>query len=319
MSRPHILQIGPLDSACPGADELLKARYDVLELWKEDNLQTCLNKAKDISVIVCSVATGCDSAIIRSLPKLKLVCNMGVGYDRIDLDVLRERNITLTNTPDVPSDCVADAAWGLLIACARRIAQGDRFVRANAWGHGKGSFPLGTRVSGKKLGIVGMGRIGMAIARRATGFDMEIGYHDVTTRQDVTYKHMQDLTELARWSDFLVISTPGGKKTEHLIDHHVLKALGPTGIVVNIARGSVIDEAAMVQLLTSGELGGAGLDVFEHEPDVPSILKQMDQVVLAPHSASATIETRKAMTDLMLENLEAYFSGKPLLTPVALD
>ena len=148
---------------------------------------------------------------------------------------------------------------------------------------------------------------------------MEIRYHDAITRHDVTYKHMQDLTELARWSDFLVISTPGGKNTERLIDHDVLKALGPTGIVVNIARGSVIDEAAMVQLLSTGELGGAGLDVLEHEPTVPSTLRQMDQVVLAPHSASATIETRQAMTDLMLENLEAYFAGKPLLTPVDLD
>lgn len=315
MTRPRILQIGSL-AGSPGADTRMRDLYDVIELWKANDRQACLQSATDVEVIVTTAGHGCKRDVIESLPSLKAICSWGVGYDSIDLEAARERNVLLTNTPDVLNDCVADEAWGLLLACARGIAHGDRHVRANNWEEKRGPLPLGTRVSGKKLGIVGLGRIGLAIARRGMGFDMDVRYHNRTQRSDVPYQYVDSLEELARWSDFLIIATVGGSGTKALIDRNVLKALGPNGIVVNIARGSVIDETAMIDLLASGELGGAGLDVFENEPKVPDALKRMDQVVLMPHVASATTETRKAMTDLVLDNIEAYFAGKPLLTPV---
>jgi len=180
-------------------------------------------------------------------------------------------------------------------------------------------LPLGTRVSGKRLGIVGLGRIGMAIAKRGKGFDMQIAYHNRKARTDVDYQYMPSLTGLAQWSDFLIVATVGGAQTRGLVSREVLKALGPEGIIVNIARGPVIDETSMVELLLTGELGGAGLDVFENEPKVPDALKTSDKVVLMPHVGSATNETRRAMFDLVIQNLEAYFSGKPLITPVSMS
>lgn len=316
MTKPRLLQIGSL-AGSPGTDALLEDHYDVIKLWKADDQSECLKSAGDVQVVVTSAMHGCKRNVIESLPNLKAICSWGVGYDSIDLEAVSARGVALTVTPDVLNDCVADEAWGLLIACARRIAHGDRFVRANAWQNRQGPLPLGIRVSGKRMGIVGLGRIGLAIARRANGFDMEVCYHNRHERKDVPYKYMGSLIELAHWSDFLVIATVGGKDTRALIDREVLKALGPRGIVVNIARGSVIDEKAMIELLQSGELGGAGLDVFEQEPVVPDELKQMDQVVLMPHVASATTETRQAMTELLLANINAYFAGKPLLTPVS--
>lgn len=318
MKKHRILQIGALPGA-PGADDFLRREYDVVALWQASDKAQCLRDARDVEVIVTSAMNGCKRDVIESLPNLKAICSWGVGYDTIDLEAARTRGVALTNTPDVLNDCVADEAWGLLIACARRIAHGDRFVRANRWENREGMLPLGTRVSGKRLGIVGLGRIGLAIARRGHGFDMQVAYHNRNPRPDVPFAYMADLTELARWSDFLVVATVGGAKTRALVNGDVLKALGPAGIVVNIARGPVIDESALVALLQSGELGGAGLDVFESEPKVPDALKVLDNVVLMPHVASATVETRRAMFDLVIQNVEAYFSGQPLLTPVSMS
>lgn len=315
MSKPKILQIGSL-AGSPGADETLREHYDVTALWQASDRAQCLKDAADIEVVVTSAMHGCKADVIESLPKLKLICSWGVGYDTIDIESAHARGVSVTNTPDVLNDCVADEAWGLIIACARHIPQGDQFVRTNRWENHDGMLALGTRVSGKKLGIVGLGRIGMAIAKRGIGFDMEIAYHNRTERTDVPYTYMKTLTDLAQWSDFLVVATVGGATTRKLISRDVLRALGPTGVIVNIARGPVIDETAMVELLQSGELGGAGLDVFENEPQVPDALKRLDQVVLMPHVGSATFETRAAMFDLVLQNLGAYFSGKSLLTPV---
>jgi len=314
--RHKILQIGPL-AGCPGADELLQSKYDVIALWKAADKQECLKSAADVEVIVTTAGFGCKREHIAALPNLKTICSWGVGYDSFDLDAIKERHIQVSNTPDVLSDCVADQAWGLLIACARRIAQGDRFVRSNDWENKSPPMPLGTRVSGKNLGIVGLGRIGEAIARRGSGFDMQVRYHNRKPRQGVPYTYVGNLVELAEWADFLVIATVGGPETKKLVNREVLKALGPRGIVVNIARGSVIDEQAMIELLASGELGGAGLDVFENEPKVPDALKKLDNAVLMPHVASATVETRNAMTQLLMDNLEAYFSGRPLVTPIS--
>jgi lactate dehydrogenase-like 2-hydroxyacid dehydrogenase len=316
MSKPTIIQMGSL-AGSPGAHEALQAHYQVIELWRAQDRSATLAQNEHVEVIVTSALHGCSAEVIERLPNLKLICSWGVGYDTIDLQACQRRNITVTNTPDVLSDCVADHAWGLLIACARHIAEGDQFVRQGLWQSRAEPLTLGTRVSGKNLGIVGLGRIGLAIAKRGSGFDMQIAYHNRRPRNDVPYTYQPDLTELARWSDFLMIATVGGSETRHLISREVLKALGPNAIVVNIARGAVIDERAMADLLQSGELGGAGLDVFENEPQVPESLKQSRRTVLMPHVGSATLETRQAMFDLVLRNLQAYFSSKALLTPIA--
>ena len=223
----------------------------------------------------------------------------------------------MSNTPDVLTDCVADLAWGLLIAGARRMGQGERFVRAGHWGSGQvhGSIPLGLRVSGKKLGIVGLGRIGEAIARRGAGFDMDIRYHNRRQRDDVQYGYEASLTDLARWADFLIVATVGGAGTRHLVNREVLEALGPAGIIVNIARGPVIDETALVETLQAGKLGCAALDVFEHEPKVPEALATSDNAVVLPHIGSATLETRLSMENLVLDNLQAFFETGRVITP----
>lgn len=316
MTKPRILQIGSL-TGHPPADAELAANYDVLQLWKAADQQAFLREhANSIEVIATSANIGCKAEVINALPKLRAICSWGVGYDSIDVDLAKSRGVIVSNTPDVLNDCVADLAWGLLIASARNIAWGDRFVRANHWENKVGSLTLGTRVSGKKLGIVGLGRIGEAIARRGLGFDMEVAYHNRRARSDVPYKFVNTLVDLASWSDFLVIATVGGASTRGLINEPVLRALGPKGILVNIARGSVIDESAMVRVLAEGALGGAGLDVFDKEPKVPDELKTMNNVVLMPHVASATHETRRAMTDCLLTNLSAFFANGKVLTPI---
>ncbi len=316
MTKPRLLQIGPL-TGHPPADAELAERYDVLQFWKASDPQAFLREhADNIEVIATSANIGCKADVIHALPKLKAICSWGVGYDSIDVDAAQSRNILISNTPDVLNDCVADLAWGLLIASARNIGWGDRFVRANHWENKVGSLTLGTRVSGKRLGIVGLGRIGEAIARRGIGFDMEVGYHNRRVRSDVPHRYFESLVALADWSDFLVIATVGGASTKGLINEAALRALGPKGILVNIARGSVIDEPAMVQMLAEGALGGAGLDVFDKEPKVPDALKTMNNVVLMPHIASATHETRRAMTDCLLENLKSFFEKGKVLTPI---
>ena len=316
MNKPRILQIGPLAGHGPANAELAE-RYEVLEYWKATDPVAFLNEhAQSIEVIVTSANIGCKSNVIAALPKLRAICSWGVGYDSIDVDLAKTRGIPVSNTPDVLNDCVADLAWGLLLAAARQLAWGDRFVRANHWENKVGGLTLGTRVSGKKLGIVGLGRIGEAIARRGLGFDMDVAYHNRRERKDIAYSYKQSLVELARWSDFLVVATVGGDSTRGLISEDVLRALGPQSILINIARGSVIDEPAMVRVLSEGALGGAGLDVFDHEPKVPDALKSMNNVVLMPHVASATHETRRAMTDCLLENLASFFATGKVMTPI---
>ena len=316
MSTSRILQI-PALAGSPGADDEIQRRYQAHQYWNIQDKEAFLrDHGKDIEVIITSAMGGCRKALMDALPNLKAICSWGVGYDTIDVDAARQRGILLSNTPEVLDDCVADLAWGLLIATARRIGQGDRLVRANHWENKTATLPLGTRVSGKKLGVVGLGRIGHAIARRGYGFDMEIGYHNRSKRSDVDYTYFDSLVELAKWCDFMVVATVGGPSTKHLINDTVLRALGPKGMIVNIARGPVIDENAMVKALHDGALGGAGLDVFEHEPKVPNAMKQMDNVVLMPHVASATYETRAQMSRLVLENVDAYLSTGKVITPI---
>jgi lactate dehydrogenase-like 2-hydroxyacid dehydrogenase len=294
----------------------LSRHFRVIELWKEaDRQATLLAHQNHITALVTSAMTPTTAELIDELPALKAICSQGVGYDAIDVKHAQQKNIQVSNTPDVLNDCVADLAWGLLLACARKLGHAERYVRSDQWGT-EVSFPLGTKVSGKKLGIVGLGRIGLAIAKRATGFDMEVRYHNRNPRNDVKWDYEASLVDLAEWSDFLVIATVGGASSRHLIDRHVLEALGPQGIVINIARGTVIDEEALVEALSAGKLGGAALDVYDVEPNVPDALKKMDNVVILPHIASATHETRRAMANLVLDNVDAYATTGQVITPI---
>ena len=310
--KPRLLQIGRLMASLESA---LEETYDIHLLWTEKDPQAFLAQhGGEFVGLVTSARFGADAALIDALPALKVIGNFGVGVDTIDLDAARRRGVVVSNTPDVLTDCVADLAFGLLIDVARRLSAADRFVRRGDWL--KAAYPLSTRVSGKRLGIIGLGRIGRAIARRATGFDMQIRYHDQRPVADVPYPLDRSLPALAQWADFLVVACAGGPSTLHLVSREVIAALGPNGFLINIARGSVIDEAALAEALQAKRLAGAALDVFENEPNVPAALLPLDNVVLLPHIASATQETRQAMADLVLENLRSYFTQGRLVTPV---
>lgn len=271
----------------------------------------------EFTVLITTGTQGADKALIDALPNLQAICSLGVGYDAIDLDAVRARGVMLSNTPDVLNDCVADLAIGLLIDVVRGISASDRHVRRGDWPRVGPTMPS-TRVSGKRLGMLGMGRVGQVIARRAIGFNMEIRYHTRTAKSELPWQHEPSLIDLAQWCDFLIVACPGSPETFHLVSAEVLKALGPNGYLVNIARGSVVDEQALVAALESGQLGGAGLDVFENEPEVPAPLLSNERVVVLPHVGSATRETRAAMCELVLKNVESFLMKGSLVTPVEL-
>jgi lactate dehydrogenase-like 2-hydroxyacid dehydrogenase len=252
------------------------------------------------------------TALLDQLPKLEIISVFGVGYDGVPVDYCRQRGLKVTNTPDVLTDDVADVAVGLVLMTFRGFARADRFVRAGEWV--KRGFPLMTKVGGRKAGILGLGRIGKAIAQRLAAMGMQIAYTGRKAQADVPYRFVPDLVALAQESDVLIVACPGGPATRNLVDAHVLAALGKKGTLVNIARGSIVDETALVAALEAGTLGGAGLDVFVDEPNVPPALFAMDNVALLPHVGSATHETRQAMGDLCKANLDAWFAGKPLPT-----
>lgn len=256
---------------------------------------------------------GASTAVINALPALEIVAVNGIGTDAVDLELARSRNIRVTVTPDVLTDDVADMALALLLATLRRIVVGDRAVRRGTW---QKDLPLARKVTGKRVGILGLGRIGQAIARRVSGFDMPVSYTDVKAIDGVPYPFIPDLLTLAYEVDVLIVAASGGAGSKGIVNTEVLNALGPDGVLINVARGSVVDEPALLAALADGRLGGAGLDVFAQEPNVPDSLVAMDHVVMQPHLASATVETRAAMGDLLLSNLAAHFAGKPLLTPV---
>jgi hydroxypyruvate reductase len=257
---------------------------------------------------------GCNASIIDALPKLEIIACVAVGVDSIDLARAKSRGIRVTNTPEVLNDCVADLAMGLMIAGMRQMTLADRYVRSGQWL--KGRMPITSRVTGKRLGILGLGKIGKEIAKRAAGFSIDISYHGRNRQADVPYRYYADLAEMAANVDCLIAICPGGEATRNLVNERVMRALGPKGLLVNIARGSVVDEPAMVRLLKEGALGGAALDVFAQEPKVPEELLAMDQVVLTPHMASATTETRMEMGNLAIANLRAHLNGQKLPTAV---
>lgn len=300
-----------------GLMDALEREYNVHKLWLAPDRAEFLNRhGPSIRGLVSSsgAKTRIDAALINTLPMLEIISNFGVGTDAIDLNAAKARNIIVTNTPNVLDDAVADTALALILAVTRRICAADKFVRAGNWPLEK--FPLGFGITGKICGIAGLGNIGLQIARRASAFGMNIAYHNRNKRADVDYTYHASLKDLAERSDILVIATPGGAATKHLVNENILKALGPKGILINIARGSVVDEKALVKILQTAAIAGAGLDVFENEPHVPKELLTMENVVLLPHIGSATTETRAAMADLTFSNLHNHFTGKPVITKV---
>lgn len=270
--------------------------------------------APRIRGIAASGESKVGAELLAQLPALEMISVFGVGYDGVDVAAARARGVPVTNTPDVLTEEVADLGIALMLSIARRIPQADKFVRAGSWP--SGPFPLARKVSGARLGIVGLGRIGQAIADRAAAFGMSIAYTTRTRRDDSPYTYYPSAEALAGQVDFLMVITPGGEGTRGLINAQVLAALGPKGYLINVARGSVVDQPALVHAVTTGVIAGAALDVFADEPNVPVELRECDNVVLTPHMASGTWETRGAMADLAFANLAAHFAGKPLLTPV---
>jgi lactate dehydrogenase-like 2-hydroxyacid dehydrogenase len=248
--------------------------------------------------------------VIDRLPNLEIVAIMGVGYDGVDVAAAKARGAVVSHTPDVLNDDVADLAIALMLNAARQLPAADRYVRSGDW-EARGPMPLQRKMSGARLGIVGMGRIGQAIAHRAAAFGMKIAYTARSAKPQLPHAFHANVVDLARESDFLVVITPGGAGTRHMINAQVLQALGKKGILVNVARGSVVDEDALIDALEKGVIGGAGLDVFADEPRVPQRLRDVPHVVLAPHVGSATNETRRAMVDLAVSNLEAKIAGRP--------
>ena len=244
-----------------------------------------------------------------------MIAVFGVGTDAVDLTAARERNIPVTNTPGILADEVADLAIGLMLASARQILFADRYVRDGSWG-GKGPIPLGRSVGGKTMGVLGLGGIGRAIAERGVALRMRVIYGGPRRKPDVPYDYVADPVELARRSDYLMVACKGGPETRHLVSAAVIDALGPKGTLVNVARGSVVDERALVAALAEGRLGHAALDVFESAPNPSPELLKLPDVIVQPHHGSATVETRTAIGRLMIDNLNAHFAGRPLLTPV---
>lgn len=309
LSRPRVLQYGKMP--LPQLDAELAQAYEVHLLSEQSDPDRFLaEQGAQFPYLVTSAAMGLPARVVEALPALQFVSSFGVGFDALDREALLRRGARVGYTPGVLDDCVADMAWALLLDTARGLSAADRFVRRGDWPGRR--FGIQTRVSGKRLGIFGMGRIGSAVARRAAGFDMEVAYHNRRPVDGSPHRYLASLLELARWSDFLVITAAGGEHTQHLVSTEVLDALGPQGFLVNVARGSVVDEAALVEALRSGRVAGAGLDVFEDEPRPHPDLLTLDNAVLAPHVASGTHETRRAMADLVLHNLQQFIAtGRP--------
>ena len=309
--KPAILLVPRLPDSLVGR---LRARFDchVLAELDDAGLTALAPRLRGM------VATG-ESVVARELidrlPALEVISVLGVGYDGIDMAAARERQVVVAHTPGLSTDDIADFAMALLLAAARQVVGADRFVRSGGWTTGR--FPMTRRVSGARLGIVGLGRIGRAVATRAQAFGMDIAYTGRTPKADVPYLWCADARTLAARVDFLVLCASGGADTRALIDGDVLAALGPSGVLVNIARGSIVDEDALVKALRERTILAAGLDVFCHEPHAPEGLLAFDNVVLTPHMASTTGATVQAMFDLAFDNLAAHFDGLPVPAPVA--
>jgi lactate dehydrogenase-like 2-hydroxyacid dehydrogenase len=298
-----------------GTLERLQNEFTATKLWEAADRDATLKAAARVRALAHFGHSKVDGKLMDALPKLELISNFGVGVDQIDLDAAKKRKIIVTNTPDVLNDCVADCALALILNTLRKFPQSEAYLRSGYWPT-RGPYPLTTSLGGKTLGILGLGRIGEAIAKRAQACGMKIRYHN-RNKKSVPYPYDADAVALAKNSDVLLTVTPGGAGTARLVNAKVLDALGPQGYLVNVARGSVVDELVLLRYLQEKKIAGAGLDVYEHEPKVPVEFYALDNAVLFPHVASATVETRKAMGDLQVENLHLHFAGKPVKTPVA--
>jgi lactate dehydrogenase-like 2-hydroxyacid dehydrogenase len=290
---------------------LLEAQYEVVPFNADTDMA---RMAKECEIVVTTGGRGIEAAVMQKLPKLKMVGCFGVGVDAVDVAYCKANGILVSNTPDVLTEEVADLALALLLSTIRRIPQGDQFVRQGLWL--KGGMPLTQSLQGMKIGVVGMGRIGQAIAKRCIAFNTTVAYQGPRKKADISYQYFDTVEGLAAWSDVLIAACPGGAATQKIISRAALKALGQAGTFINIARGSVVDQDALVEQLGTGEVGAAGLDVFNDEPKVPQALLAMSNVVLMPHVGSGTHATRAAMGQLTLDNVAAFVAGKPLITPV---
>ncbi|MCA1951720.1 MAG: 2-hydroxyacid dehydrogenase [Hyphomicrobiales bacterium] len=309
----EVLITGPV---MPLIREGLEARFTVHKLHEMPDKEAFIAAhGARIRALVGGAGHGrIDSAFMRRFPNLRIVGNFGVGYDGIDAAWAGQNGIVVTNTPDVLTDEVADLAMGLLIATIRRLPQADAYVRAGRWLDG--AFPLTGSLREKSMGILGLGRIGSAIAARAQAFGLELAYHSRTPKPDVSFRYYASLVEMARDVDILMVIAPGGEATRRIVSRAVMEALGPAGMLINVARGTLVDEPAMVELLRSGKLGAAGLDVFEDEPRVPEALFGLENVVLLPHVGSASHYTRNKMGQLVVDNIASFAEGRGPLTPV---
>jgi len=313
MAKAHVAMAGPMMRLIM---EQLEAHFALDRLWEAPDRGALL---RDLGPRIRGMASSpghgrLDAAVLDQLPNLEIISSFGVGYDHVDAAEAARRGIIVTNTPDVLNDEVADLALGLLLATIRQIPQADRYLRSGKWL--EKPYPLTATLRERKLGIVGLGRIGKAIAKRVEAFGVEVLYHSRNPQEGVTYGYHPTLVGLAEACDVLLVITPGGEGTRHIVNAEVLEALGPTGILINVARGSVVDERALIEALRDGTILSAGLDVFEDEPRVPQELIDMEHVVLLPHVGSASVHTRNAMGQLVVDNLVAWFDGRGPLTPV---
>jgi lactate dehydrogenase-like 2-hydroxyacid dehydrogenase len=314
MDKPPILQIGPY----PQWDqEPLDAAFQVHRYFEAtDKAKLLAQVGPSIKAIATRGELGANRGMIEACPNLQLISVYGVGFDAVDLQACRERGIRVTNTPDVLTNDVADLGVAMMLCQSRGMLGAETWVRDGSWA-GKGLYPLKRRVWGRRAGVLGLGRIGFEVAKRLKGFDLQIAYSDVEAKSFASdMKFVADPVELARQSDFLLVTLAASAATRHIVGRQVIEALGPEGMLINISRASNIDEEALLEALETGKLGSAALDVFEGEPKLNPRFLALDNVLLQPHHASGTIETRKAMGQLVRDNLAAHFAGQPLPTPV---
>ena len=312
-TKPDILVVVP---SRPDQMKMLEAAYTLHRLDKAENPDAMLDEiGEKIRGVVTMGSKGFTTDTLTKLPNLEIVAVGSVGYDSIDVEGCHARNIPVTNTPDVLTNDVADLAMALTFDIVRGLTRGEKWVRKGRW-RDEGPMTLTTTLTGKVMGVIGYGRIGKAIARRAEAFEMKVAYHGRRKQDASPHNYYETPEALAKDCDVLMLACPGGDETKGLVSRAVLEALGPDGYIVNIARGSVIDEAAMLEFLQSNKIAGAALDVFENEPKIDETFFGLENAVLQPHVGSATQETRNAMAQLVVDNLAAHFAGKPLITPV---
>ncbi|MAE52004.1 MAG: hydroxyacid dehydrogenase [Micavibrio sp.] len=313
MATKTILALTP---GHPGQLEALDKDYTILRLWKERDAEQAIKENASNIVALTTYLAPVRANLMDALPNLEIIAGGAVGFDHIDIQAAQDRQIIVTNTPDVLTDDTADLGITLMLTLMRRVVEGDAFIRAGLWT--KTGFPLGHSLRGKTLGIVGMGAIGSALAERANAFGMHIVYYG-PRKKDVPYPYFDDLASMAAKCDVLALTCPGGQGTKHLIDYNVLGHLGQKGYLINIARGSVVKQDDLLVALSNKIIAGAALDVYENEPNVPDAFFVMDNVVLTPHIGSATYETRTRMGAMVVENIRACLNGKAVPNPVTLE